>query len=171
MIARQKKDNIKLAKFRYYLSFFLIYPFFTHSKKEKYLVNKLHALVNYKKRLIELVTEKQKILVKIYSSNKSLETDKINSLLVSSAYIKITEENFCKVNAQMDQVGNLIVFKKSFKKVKNEYAQKIWPYSDEIKLISQYYYSIMGMIKFKYKSYPWKHLLNMNNFSSFQITI
>ncbi len=171
MLANRKKDNIKLAKFKYIASFFLIFPFFKHSKKEEYLAEKLRTLVNYKKRLINLVAEKQKILMKLYSNNKSLEMDKINSLFVSCAYTKITEENFCKINGQMDQIGNLIVFKKSFEKIKNEYAQKIWPYSDEIKLISQYYYSVMGMIKYKYKNFPWKHLLEMNNFSNFQITI
>ncbi len=171
MITLQERDNVKLAKFKYYSSFLLIYPLFVKSKKEKFLFEKLQILATYKKRLIELVSEKQKILVKLYSANKSLENEKINSLFVSCAYTKITEKNFCKTNAQMDQIGNLIVFKKSFAKIKNEYAQMIWPYSDEIKLVSQYYYSILGMVKYKYKSFPWNSLLEMNNFSNFQITI
>ncbi len=171
MVEKNKKSTRIKSRIKYILSFFLVIFLFKKHSKEKYLERKLAVLSWYKKNLLNIVKQKQEKLRSIYSNNKNLETLKINDLFISSAFVKITENNFCEVNSLMDQIGSIIIFNNTYQKIKNEYKSTMWPYNDEIKLTAQYYYSLLGSIKFKYNKYPWKYLLNIADLSSFEITI
>lgn len=149
----------------------LIYPLFLAKRKEQNLVKRLNTLANYKSKLVNLVIKKQEILRKVYVQHKSIDFEKINNIFVSCAYVKIDESNFAQINAQMDQINSLVIIKKSYEKIRKTFSAEIWPYTDEIRMISQYYYSIMGLIEHEYDSFPWKYLLSINKFSNFDITI
>ncbi len=171
MVEKNKKSTRIKARVKYLLSFFLIIFLFQKHSKEEYLERKLSVLSSYKKKLITIVKQKQEKLRSIYSNNKNLETLKISDLFISCAFVKITENNFCEVNSQMDQIGSIIIFNNTYKKIKKEYKSTMWSYNDEIKLTAQYYYSLLGSIKFKYSKYPWKYLLQIVDLSSFEITL
>ena len=166
-----KKFNTTKASFLYSCSFLLIYPIFLRSKKEKYLIKKLRLLAYYKQQLVSLVILKQKALQEIYKDDGSNANEKINSLLSLCVRSNISEDNFSEINGQMDEIDKLISFKKTYEKLKNKYLEAIWPYTDQIKMISQYYYSILGKIRQEYGRYPWKYLLEIYKFSKFEITI